>query len=894
MAELAAALHQEALNTHVDDLIREGDASGRPIDLFSNESDDGVPAVQLASRSRNATATGTPAQPALWGREALGGKAMAATAAKETRESKQKERGLRAAVTRWMRDADLSQMFHPLTVMDACLPILRPDTIGRRMWDLLVMGMVVWTAVTVPLSVSFGTPRTLIWDAADHIMTALFGVDLLVNFRTAFYNHQGELIRDSAAIAANYMKMWFWIDLSGTIPWDALITATGVFSGHQDNSTTLAALGFLKAPRMLRLGRLLRFLDGFKNAKIFRIVQLFMAMILISHWLACIWYMMYAFGGKNNAEEWAFMKATVPDGGSQGLAYYIMLFYSSFLLLVGDNINAYNNYERTFYCVVEVLGVFFYSAVVGQMATLVATLNVTINRHGQKSIMTQDALRYMGVQDKVKDNVQSFFDFLQERSHPGAEGMAFLRELPSSLLRELQMYLYFKSVEKVPLFASLERGFLRALALRVQLQSMQPAEPVFRVGDVGHCMYFIRKGCVAVTSAHHEMVALLKQGEVFGEVALLSTGKRTANCTALGFVDLAAVMADFPQSAALIRQRAEERLTELAPVEEDEEDDSPGSEQDLGKGARATGVWEKDEARAVEQQSARLQRLYTRGSSQKPSTGAGYTSMASSTRDGVSAVFPEPGPGDVALAGLAAPDIFSSSLYVPSVGAVPGAGRQGAGTGAGTGRVGPGPVAEAMLEAISPPIAPSPGGAAGAPNQHNPLSPGRGVTTGGIAPGRSTGGGVRGGVPTATANQRRSSALSSGAQDAAADDLVAAVLAAGGVPLDGPARGNGHPYGHPHPSVAGGGIVSPPPHGGGAAGAQHRRNSRRESMIRLDGGPSSVGGYSAAAKLPDGGYYVSEKQWDQIMAVLKSVQGLRNREPQGAHHFIVNCFYSGC
>ena len=44
---------------------------------------------------------------------------------------------------------------------------------------------------------------------------------------------------------------------------------------------------------------------------------------------------MYAFGGKNNAEEWAFMKATVPDGGSQGLAYYIMLFYSSFLLLVG-------------------------------------------------------------------------------------------------------------------------------------------------------------------------------------------------------------------------------------------------------------------------------------------------------------------------------------------------------------------------------------------------------------------------------------------------------------------------------------------------------------------------------------------------------------------------------
>ncbi len=56
-------------------------------------------------------------------------------------------------------------------------------------------------------------------------------------------------------------------------------------------------------------------------------------------------------------------------------------YYYSFLLLVGDNINAYNNYERTFYVVVLIAGTFFYSAVVGQMATLVATMNVAVNRH---------------------------------------------------------------------------------------------------------------------------------------------------------------------------------------------------------------------------------------------------------------------------------------------------------------------------------------------------------------------------------------------------------------------------------------------------------------------------------------------------------------------------------
>jgi hypothetical protein len=49
---------------------------------------------------------------------------------------------------------------------------------------------------------------------------------------------------------------------------------------------------------------------------------------------------------------------------------------------VGDNVTPYNNFERTFFVLVLIAGTFFYSAVVGQMATLVATMNVAVNRHG--------------------------------------------------------------------------------------------------------------------------------------------------------------------------------------------------------------------------------------------------------------------------------------------------------------------------------------------------------------------------------------------------------------------------------------------------------------------------------------------------------------------------------
>lgn len=146
---------------------------------------------------------------------------------------------------------------------------------------------------------------------------------------------QGELIRDSRAIARNYLKFWFWIDLFGTIPFDDFVIAVGIIDPDNTSDGTLAALGFLKAPRMLRLGRLLRFMDRMKNAKMMRIVQLFMFMCLLSHWLACVWYMMYRFGGKDGAEDWTF-NVQESDSEAGGATAYVITYYQSFLLLVRD------------------------------------------------------------------------------------------------------------------------------------------------------------------------------------------------------------------------------------------------------------------------------------------------------------------------------------------------------------------------------------------------------------------------------------------------------------------------------------------------------------------------------------------------------------------------------
>ncbi len=107
--------------------------------------------------------------------------------------------------------------------------------------------------------------------------------------------------------------------------------------------------------------------------------------------------------------------------------------------------------------------------------------------------------------------------------------------------------------------------------MKLKLQVYLAGEVVFKMGDVGHDMYFITKGHVSVLNSNYEMLAMLSVGGFFGELGLLATAHRTAHCVALCDCDLSVLtahdllgaMTNFPESATLVRQKAAKRLSEL-------------------------------------------------------------------------------------------------------------------------------------------------------------------------------------------------------------------------------------------------------------------------------------------------------------------------------------------
>ncbi|MEI6306418.1 MAG: cyclic nucleotide-binding domain-containing protein [Deltaproteobacteria bacterium] len=95
---------------------------------------------------------------------------------------------------------------------------------------------------------------------------------------------------------------------------------------------------------------------------------------------------------------------------------------------------------------------------------------------------------------------------------------------------------------RVPLFEDLSRRELAALERILHRREYICGEMIFREGERGMGMYIVQKGKVAITSeAENQELFELKDGDFFGEVALLDESPRSAtavaktDCSVFGF-----------------------------------------------------------------------------------------------------------------------------------------------------------------------------------------------------------------------------------------------------------------------------------------------------------------------------------------------------------------------
>lgn len=135
-----------------------------------------------------------------------------------------------------------------------------------------------------------------------------------------------------------------------------------------------------------------------------------------------------------------------------------------------------------------------------------------------------------------------------------------------------ELGLLAKLMRKVDFFQPLTIGQIEQILPYIMLYAYGAGEAVFKQGEPGDAFYIIHKGKVGISVkkgllSFSKKVAELKEGDFFGEIALLSREKRGATVECLEPTQLfVLVAADFefilkqnPQTAAEMKKLAERR-----------------------------------------------------------------------------------------------------------------------------------------------------------------------------------------------------------------------------------------------------------------------------------------------------------------------------------------------
>ena len=162
----------------------------------------------------------------------------------------------------------------------------------RMNWDLLIIILALYNCIMIPMSLAFtqNISNSKPISIFESIVDTLFILDILLNFRTTYVNPKTNIeITEPAKVARNYISsVRFPIDVLASLPLDMFVNLD---PNDKENQFKIRLLGIAKLMRLLRLGRIITYMRVNASLKIgIRIFQLLMILIVLVHWLSCIWY----------------------------------------------------------------------------------------------------------------------------------------------------------------------------------------------------------------------------------------------------------------------------------------------------------------------------------------------------------------------------------------------------------------------------------------------------------------------------------------------------------------------------------------------------------------------------------------------------------------------------
>jgi voltage-gated potassium channel len=377
-------------------------------------------------------------------------------------------------------------------------------------WNIFVTITASCSAVLIPIDILFNFKSEAFYIYFHSITTIVFTIDILFSIYR-FKNYKSIYLFEDSYNLKRYLQTWFIVDLIAALP-------LGLIFNHS----------LYQLVRLIKLAKVRHYMRNWKQKGIQYANALSIAFFIFwaahfAHWITCGWL---AIKGIDSAIDFS--------------TNYISSLYwcITTLTTVGyGDITPQNNLQMVYTIFAEILGVGMYGYVIGNVANILSKRDPAKAQYVENLEKLTALLQFRKLPFDLQHRIRDYYTYMW-RQRMGYDETEFLKGLPVSLQSEVSLHLKKEVIEKIPLFNEADPRFIREIALHLKSVVLTPGDCVFSEGDVGKEMFFVVKGELEVLTKEGQRLAVLKDGDFFGEIAIFANKPRTATVKSLTYCDL--------------------------------------------------------------------------------------------------------------------------------------------------------------------------------------------------------------------------------------------------------------------------------------------------------------------------------------------------------------------
>lgn len=424
--------------------------------------------------------------------------------------------------------------------------LFHPDSTFKYYWYFVILIAVLYVVTGMPLVLAFieVRPGSGIF-IFETIIDFIFFIDMIIIFNSAFINSKGLIEINRWQIFLNYLTGFFIFDFLAIFPFWVF---SDVDSPKTHSLTRIIRL--TKLTRILRISKIVPIIRSIIDSKSLsslldlilsfqgttRLITITYSIILIAHFISCIWYFIAKIEGIY-PDSW-IAKLNVDEDRYSTL--YLRGIYFAFTVMntVGfGDIHPSKIPEIAVCIVIMMFGICFYSFLVATLTSILSSLDIdTAKLNSKKSILDELQLKY-SISIKLKKEIHQY---IKRAKHGDLNVfMETIYKLPRKLQYFLCMSMHKCAPASIRLFLNSEERFAVEIIPQLTVRNYHHGETIYAKGSLPYELYLVSKGRVNIVFGSNNMeIKTFPTGSYFGEVELIKCIPRkftalAENCTQL-------------------------------------------------------------------------------------------------------------------------------------------------------------------------------------------------------------------------------------------------------------------------------------------------------------------------------------------------------------------------